>query len=141
MKSVLNNTMLLQVLTVTLTSSKAQIQWSNTLFVQHPTKGLQNLEIYCSVIANNCQIISNRLCQNMAFVLGSYQPFHFTLVCCLINVPNNSSDYTASNGSIINESTGKDEEVSVSSSEVQSWHLPGRTEENEVEKMISTSHP
>jgi hypothetical protein len=49
----------------------------------------------------------------MAFVLGSYQPFHFTFVCFLLNVPNTNSDYTASNGSIINESSGKDEEVSV----------------------------
>jgi len=62
---------------------------------------------------SDCQIISNRLCQNVAFVLGSYQPFHFTVVCFLLNVPNTNSDYTELNGSIIYESTGKDEEVSV----------------------------
>jgi len=78
---------------VALTSSKAKLQWPNFLY-NTPQKVLKHLEIHFSVIANNCQIISNRLCQNMTFVLGSYQPFHFTFVF-LLNVPNTISDYTA----------------------------------------------
>jgi hypothetical protein len=140
--------MLLQLLRVTHHAQQQNLSGQTDSLYNIPQKVLQSLVIHCSVMANNWKGLDHdlyRFFKNNFKQAGpewlSYlevtKLFILSFICCFFNVPESSSDYTASNDSIINEWTGWRSGCCLIWGTIQ--HLPARTKENDAENTVRTA--